>query len=302
MPTLRINFSGLCFFAFNQSLKGAGTAPTEANVLLQRLTRSRLVRNGREVLDQHFPLLELDMADWDPASTRRVTFQRFPVLNPARPRGVLLLNGDDLTILPDGLPTKTGALQLIRDKPANPSEPALTGQDKETMWWMATLDDAFPGKAKIDPIFVKNPPGPNQPILARVQLTDGKLTTDRLTDYSCTFAHPASASFNQRVAMEFKWEIPFQKKVEIAVNGAEKLVLSPANGNDVQIKIMNMEIDSFLGIPSAYGPRAEADFEIYMDLLPNLNPGDRTFLSRVSPGTPAAGAVSSCVPGGGSAS
>lgn len=300
MPTLRITFSGLCFFAFNRPLKGAGPAPTEASVLLQRLTRSRAVRNGAGILDQHFPLLELDMADWDPASTRRVTFQRFPVLDPGNARGVLLLNGDDLTILPDGLPTKTDALQLTRERPSDLSASSLTGQDKETMWWMATLEDAFPGKAGIDPIFVKNPPGPNHTILARVQLTDGKLATERLTDFSCTFAHPASSNFNQRVAMEFKWEISFQKKVEIALGSTEKLVLSPANGKDVRIKIANMEIDPFLGIPPAYGPREEADFEVYMDLLPSLSPGDRTFLSRVSPGTPAAGAVSSCVPAGGS--
>ena len=115
-PQLRISFSGLCLFDFNRRLSEE-TKPTQAQVLLQRLTRarslSRVVNGQTEVLDQHFPLLDFNLANWSPASTRMANFHYLPDASGRMTRGACLLNGEDLTIHPDGnLEPASPALQL----------------------------------------------------------------------------------------------------------------------------------------------------------------------------------------------
>ncbi|HEV7787313.1 MAG TPA: hypothetical protein VGQ28_18365 [Thermoanaerobaculia bacterium] len=313
MPTLRLSISGLCFFAFNRPLlKAKGNpVPTAVTLLLQRLTRSRelsrVVNFENEILDQHFPLLEFDPDDRDVASsTRGPDFLCAPDATGKMKKGVCLLFGDDLSFLIDGRPMRPDALSLTASPPVNPNASQLTGADKETLWWMATLEDAFPGHGAINPIFKTDSPGPNQPILARIQLTEGQLRTVDLSDSTCTFVPPGSATFNQRIATSFSLEVPFQNTVEIAAtrpaNGnltRSRLVFSPSSGKDLQIEIKNMEIDSLIGLEKAYGPRPEADFETYADLLLSPPAAGRSFLVQRSPGNPSGVGLSHCPPSGG---
>src|SRR5436309_15480375 len=211
MPTLRITFSGLCTFVFDQRLKDPkGPKPSEATVLLQRLTRARLLSNlattKPEILDQHFPLLEFNLADYDSASSRLADIHCSPDASGKMTKGTCLLNGEDLTILLDDRKMERNALELSRDKPSNENSPNLGKQERDSLWWMATLDDVFPAKPNINPIVLNTPPGSNQPILARLLLTEGRLRTLELTDFPCTIVPPPGASkFNQRVATTFEF-------------------------------------------------------------------------------------------------
>ncbi len=310
MPNLRIVISGLCIFAFDRPLpkgKENGKEPTSATLLLQRLTHSRqlshmLSPSQHDVLDQHFPLLAFNADDRDPASTRGPDFLGIPDANGKMTMGVCLLFGDDLTLSIDGNPLKPGSLQLTSAKPSNPYAPQLTGQSQDTLWWMATLEDAFPNNGTINPIFFENKPGPNQPILSRITLSQGELKTLALTDDACTFLPPGSQSFDQRIATSFALDIPFQKTVEIGMerpNGApKKIVFSPAPGKDLVIDIKNMEVNQLIGFDMAYGiPQATADFEVYADLL--LNPVTGTSLIRKTIGGSAGVGLSHCPPSGG---
>jgi hypothetical protein len=308
MPNFRLVISGLCVFAFDRPLpKGPGKEPTSATLLLQRLTQSRqlshMVNSKHDVLDQHFPLLAFDADDRDPISTRGPDFLGVPDAGGKMTKGICLLFGDDLTILIDGNPMKKEALTLTSAPPANQYSPQLTGSNQDTLWWMPTLQDAFPGKATINPIFINNKPGPNQPILARVTLSEGKLKTLALTDDPCTFLPPGSQSFDQRIATSFALDIPFQKTVEIAMerpNSAEsrRLIFSPGQGKDLLVDIKNMEVNQLIGFDMAYGiPQSTADFEVYVDLL--LNPVTGTSLVHNTIGGSAGVGLSHCPPSGG---
>lgn len=312
MPNLQIRISGLCFFAFDNPLKAErGPAPTSATLLLQKLTQARMLSHvvlGRnEILDQHFPLLEFDLGDRDARSTRRADFFARPDENGRMSRGVCLLFGDDVTIETDD-PTVPSHLQLGRSRPRNPDAlpQQLTEEEKDTLWWMPTLEDAFPGNAALNRNFVNLPPGANQAVLARVQLRQGRLRTLELSDLPCEFVPPGSPNFNQRIATALSLEIPFREKVTFKmtrrIDGrAEEnaLVLKPLDGGDLDVELKNMEIDELIGVRKNYSARLEADFEIYAELLQNPVPGGPTHLLQRSPGNPAGVGMSNCPPGGG---
>jgi hypothetical protein len=312
MPLLRISLSGLCTFAFDQPLKGSGPPPTEAYVLLQRLTRARkltsLPNAPEQILDQHFPLLDFDLADADPASTRLADVHCTSDANGQMTKGTCLLLGEDLTFILDGREMAPNALELSRAAPADPAAPNLSPTALESLWWMATLEDAFPGKSEIKPEILDTPPGSNQPILSRLHLTQGRLRTTELTDAPCTIVPPVPGGFNQRVATAFEFTVQFGSTVQIHMvarrNGKRTesdLILRPAGNGDVQISVMNIEINRLVGLDPANGPLPEADFAVYSDLLKTPpDPGKMIpFLRQSTPGDPAGAGMSTCVPTGG---
>ncbi len=292
-PQLRVTFSGLCLFDFNFPLRGP-TLPTKASVLLQRLTRarplSRVVNGQAEVLDQHFPLLEFNLKNWSPASTRKANFHYLPDDSGRMTKGVCLLNGDDVTIHPDVNPDpEKPTLNLVTSAPP-PSAVPPTGTALETLWWMVTLDDVFPGNP-LNPRIRKTDPASNQPTLARVTLNQGSLKTRELTNSPCTIVGPGISSFNRRVGTAFGLEVYCQENVEIRMktmrNGrmeTSKLVLVSKDGSDIEIGISNMEIDRFIGMDPADGPRALGDFEVFTSLLTNPITGLKPILLETSPG------------------
>lgn len=307
MATLRIAFSGLCTFAFKHELLKGKKDPTftEATVLLQRLTRARPLVNvvgaRTEILDQHFPLLEFNLANWNRASTRNADVHYMPDEKGTMKKGACFLNGEDLTILVDGQPMK-GGVEVSTQKPLDPSSAQMTQADQDSLWWMATLDDIFPDKPEINPKLLDTPPGSNQPILARIKLSQGRLRTLALTDSACTIVAPVPTSFNQRVATSFELDLEFKEWVEFKIvanrNGktAEKcLAFRAPDEGDLQIGIMNMEVDRVMGADPASGPRPESDFAVYADLLEKQVQGI-PFLRPTSPGNPAGNSLSTCVP------
>lgn len=313
MPTLRITFSGLCSFIFNRPLKSPDSKPSEATVLLQRLTRARLLSNlataKTEILDQHFPLLEFNLADYDSASSRRADVHCTPDASGQMTKGTCLLNGEDLSLLLDDRKLERDALELSRDEPADRdlTSSNLSKQERDSLCWMATLEDAFPDNPAINPMVLNTPPGSNQPILARIPLTEGRLRTLELTNFPCTIVPPVT-DFNQRVAMTFEFAVPFDSKVAIrsranrnGVTTDSELVLRPAGGGDIQIGIMNIEIDRFVGLDPTNGPTAEADFGVFAELL-EKPPGPNQlipFLRQATFGDPAGAPLTTCVPSGG---
>ncbi len=311
MSMLRLSFSGLCTFVFDPPLsKTSGTLPKKATVLLQRLTRARALRNQSnlkpEVLDQHFPMLEFDLRDWSPESTRLADFHCLPDGSGKMTKGVCVLNGEDLKISLDGRGMKSDALRLSMARPLDPAATVMSPEDQETLWWMATVGDAFPGRT-LNPVLQNTVPASNQPVLARVELTEGRLKTRELTDLAFTMVGSENSGFSQRVAVSFELEVDFGSKVIFEMtarrNGRtthSELVLTPKDGASLEIGISNMEIDRYIGLDPASGPRVEADYEVYADLVtPPLPAGQPLpFLRQSSPGHASGQGVSSCAPVG----
>jgi hypothetical protein len=326
MPNLRVKISGLCVFAFERPLKTSVEPPTAATLLLQKLTHARALSNvpnqRYEILDQHFPLFVYNLADRDSASTRTTDFLAVPDANGKQmTKGVCLLFGDDVKILSDMDSSekqngrsdgKNGASRLQFDLKGPKDKDNPTEDELKSLWWMATLQDAFP-EAEIDPVFVQSAPGANQAILARVKLDRGLLTTDQRTDRPCTFVSPGNQKFDQQVATSFNLDIPFKEKIVIEITRKiegrvepSKLILAPSGhgSGGLEIEIKNMEIDELIGMKRSYSPRPEADFEIYADLLKKKPDGfsapkTTTYLRQTGPGNPAGIRNSTCPPTGG---
>jgi len=314
---LRLSFSGLCTFVFDPPLQEADSAVDKVTVLLQRLTRARplahQVNLQPEVLDQHFPLLEFNLADRQPESDRKADFHCFPDAEGRMTRGVCLLNGEELAILPDGKEVGRSRVEFSKVPPADPANPLLTPQEQESLFWMVTLTDTLGERGVINSKLIDTVPASNQPILAKVLLTQGCLKTRELTDLAYTIGgSDGPSSFNRRVATSFELEVPFNKTVTIRMvanrNGIRtesRLVLKPALGDELQAMqagIANMEIDRFIGMDPASAPRVEADFEVYADLLemPIDRGRPRPFLRPAGPGNISAQGQSGCAPAGGS--
>ena len=249
------------------------------------------------------------MADYDSGSTRLPDVHCTPDASGKMTMGTCLLNGEDITVILDDRKMDRNALDLSRDEPSDKNSHNLGRQDRDSLWWMATLDDVFPGQARINPVVLNTPPGSNQPILARILLSEGRLRTLELTDFPCTIVPPPASSgaeFYQRVATTFEFAIPFDSKVTLRAkanrNGRtteNDLVLRPSGGGDVRIGIMNIEINRFVGLDPVNGPTAEADFGVFAELLETPISGAIPFLRQTSPGDPAGAPLSTCVPAGG---
>ena len=62
------------------------------------------------------------------------------------------------------------------------------------------------------------------------------------------------------------------------------LVLVSRDGANIEIGIANMEIDRFIGMDPADGPRAQGDFEVFSNLLTHPIQGQKPFVLETSPG------------------
>jgi len=280
--TFRIHFSGLCAFIFDQPVKeGSGSSgevppliKKEGLVLFRNLIRSRPlspvpddISRTPQFLDPHYPQLEFKMRDLDVAANERVP----DLVNTATGQGLCLLFGEDLTLRPDSKDAQPYSLTIPRSIPKDPENP--TTAEERSLWWVATLEDAFPGKGTLRKNLDKVSPNELGEIVARVRITQGDLFTSERSLRSCTFERPGSQVFKQRVATQLTVEIPnIQSNIGIRMvkngfsKGARELILFPSDGIQVDIKIHNLEIDGFLGLPKDYQARPVADFEIHYQM------------------------------------
>jgi hypothetical protein len=184
MPSFTVTFSGLNAFIFNRPLK-MGHTPDEATLVIPNLMKPQTLQeenNGQhEVLDPHLPLLLFDSKLRAPASTTFPDLMLHQDPTPGIPRtaGCLLFNVE-LEILADGRPLN-GHVTMSDAPPTSPADPTLA--------WIATMEDASPGKGRANPDLLA-PKLPLDLIVARLPLKQGTLVTSRLTDFPCRFAPP----------------------------------------------------------------------------------------------------------------
>jgi hypothetical protein len=271
MPNFTIAFDGLIALVFNRPLKQT-PAPDGVTVLIPNLLASRQLQNvtingADDILDPHYPLLRFATAP-DPASTWPAGMT-LPA--PGGPVSACLLYDMDLALEIDGK-APAGAVQIRNSA-------AASEQDLDTLWWLATIEDAFPNQYEAVPALVIDRPLAFNQVVARLALAQGKLTTGKLSDYPCQFTAPSTSTFKQKIALNIQYTIPFQQQVALVSTAwkpdpagtVSRIVWKSAA--DLVVQIGNVEADPFFGLPIDQYPanRPLEDFEVFYGLVQPAN-------------------------------
>lgn len=291
----KIVFSGLCGFVFDKGLKDATNQPTptdqqptRATVLMPNLLVSRVVERpgmATEQIDAHFPQLVFNLDNLDAKAS---TVQP-DLLNQANGTSTAMVMLYEQSVKLNTGPKQAGAAAGLRviNPPLNgsPTPPI------NSLWWIASVADAFPaGGGMIDPGLLQQTPYANGPIIARLDLSEGELSTESLSPETCKFTADGDQNFNRKIAVKLALLI---KNVDRGVtfemqrggDPVKNLVLRANPGETMTVEIKNNEIDAFVGMPLdlVYVPKQyEAEFEVYYEMSAGFLPqGKIPILQRV---------------------
>ncbi len=267
MPSLKVTFSGLCAFVFDQRLENEQQPPTRATVLLPQLLMSRQLpaqpNTTPEILDAHIPQLIFSSANLAPGSALKSDFTS------ASGRDLILLYGRELRILPDGK-ASAAALSVVEGQPTNLLQP--NAAELRSLFWMVGLSDAFPpSQGRVNPALLQQFPSSNGHVIAKVHVDGGALSTLAVSDFELAFTPPGNSKFKRRIATKILLEIPIATGASLEIKdtqSAKRLDLA-ANGSDIAIEISNLEIDNFLPLPSdiVWPAKGSAvDFQAFLDM------------------------------------
>jgi len=295
MFNCKIVFSGLCGFVFDKEIKNvnkqpppANEQPTRATVLMPNLLVSRVVERpgmAAEMIDAHFPQLVFDLANLDAKAS---TVQP-DLVNQAIGKAVVMLYEQSLKL-------NTGPKQPGAATGLSVVNPPLNGSPTPpdaSLWWIASVADAFPGgQGLIDPSLLQQTPYANGPLIARLDLAEGELSTEALSVETVTFAVPADPTFNRRIAVKLALLINDVDRgvtfeMQRGSDPVKKLVLRANPGETMQVDIKNNELDAFVGMPVdlVYLPKKyEAEFEVYYEMSAGFVPKDRLPILQRVPG------------------
>jgi hypothetical protein len=274
--TFRVLFSGLCAFVPERPF--ATGDPGAVTVLLPNVLNPRALKNKAsnetdvDVLNPHFPLVSFDLADLHPQSPRKADLRRKDT-----GRGACLLLGEEFSFILRNAPA---AQQAVAAPPAvavasfDPQADPQNLRDESSLFWLARLGQANPG-AIVDRALLDFSKDMNlEKVIARARLTQGALRVSQRSEKDCTFepagnGHP---DITQRIATELALDFEgVEGNVVIVTRGKAQrsITLSPVARPDlVEVRIQNIEIDDFLGIPLNLRNKKEVpDFEVFYDLL-----------------------------------
>jgi hypothetical protein len=268
--TLRVLFSGLCAFVPERSFSTGD--PGAVTVLLPNALKPIQLKNkvkkedenddGVDILNSHFPLVSFDLADLHPQSSRKPDLRRED-----SGRGACLLLGEELSFAMRVSEFQNNALTVPQ---------ALEGQNSEdSLASMARLDDATPGLFVKRELLDLSKFKTLDLVIARTHLARGSLRVSKKSDKECTFSPPVDGqdSIPQKIATELALDLEgVEGNVSIltrGLGGERSITLSPVRRPDLlEIRIQNIELDDFLGIPGGLRNGDEvSDFEIYYQLM-----------------------------------
>lgn len=294
MPfTFRMTLSGLMVVVPDRPFASAFGPAGSVTILLPNLLRPHPLENGdRASLDPHLPFLEFPLAASQAATTREPD-----LLNPARKTGLCKLVGEEIEILPvPGLPV---GFTLDTRSPANVNQPTLA--ERESLFWLATMEQATPGRGTLKAGLLNSELGETKEIVARARIDRGRLSTLALSLDPCRFEPDGPRNFQRRIAISLVLEIPgvpshVRLSMKKADREAEVLVLAGKDGETVELHLMNSEIEDVMNprpavqLPLEEPLRPIADFEVFYDLAAGFRARNRNeprrFLQQIREGTP----------------
>lgn len=274
MPDLVVSFEFLCAFVpVKPFYPEDADPPREATVLLRDLrTPPAFVNDPATPPESHIAHLQFDRRDRKPHTTNPPTVER--TIDDSQGNAHLFaLDQEEVTFHPDShLPAANG-LKPLNKTPLNAVEPS-TIAELEYLWWLAGMEriDETRDLAKSDLLSGSD----NDPkIAARIKLSEGSLSTGRLTPTPWTLNHQE----DQRLALSVLYRLSFTQFVDIRLarfdGSAESwLRLEPRpNQTALHVFIRNSEAKHRFGDKrSSYGKR-DLDFEHYYDLANGNLPG-----------------------------
>jgi hypothetical protein len=292
----KIVFSGLCGFVFDKDLKTAkdrsiptDQQPTRATVLMPNLLVSRVVERpgmAAEQIDAHFPQLVFNLDNLDAKAS---TVQP-DLVNQANgtSKAVVMLYEQSVKLNTGPKQPAAAGLSVVN--------PPLNGSPTppiNSLWWIASVADAFPGGGGlIDPGLLQQTPYANGPIIARLDLSEGELSTEDLSPETCKFAEGGDQNFDRKIAVKLALLIRNVDRgvtFELQRGGdpVKKLVLRANPGQTLAVEIKNNEIDAFVGMPAdlVYVPKKyEAEFEVYYEMSDGFLPQGKMPILQQNPG------------------
>jgi hypothetical protein len=279
--TFRIRFGGL--LAFSPRLDG-----TKAWAFLVEASHIFL-RPGLEKIPSHLPFIRFDPND----------LQQGVGNLPAATVGLAPLSGLDLRILPGGREV-ADSLVITKFDPKKDVDfvldPKNLRPDADSFAWVAPLKNSLPSNPKatrIRPDLLADSLKPEdaRSLATRIHLNHGELSTSEFSasrnggNIVYRFRNPSApngASDHRQllaaeVALNMKIDDPFVEVRGMSFDGTRQFSLAfqpPAGSSDnrVDVKIMNEESDTILGVPRPPeplkpGPRPQDRlFELFFDL------------------------------------
>jgi hypothetical protein len=269
MPDLVVSFEFLCAFVpVKPFYPEDADPPREATVLLRDLrTPPAFANEPSKKPKPHISHFQFDRRDRQdhanpPVNERGVNAEQGD-------KHVFVFDQEEVTFHPDGNPPAANGLKPLNKTPLNAVEPS-TIAELEYLWWLTGMErvDATRALAKNSLLSgaIHDPK-----IAARIKLSDGSLSTGRLTPTPWTLKQQV----DQRLALSVLYSLPFTDFVDIRFarfdGSAEKwLRLKLRQGQTaLHTFIRNSEEDYLFGdTRSSYGKR-DLDFEHYYSLAPD---------------------------------
>lgn len=264
-------------------------APADSmNILVPNLRRPRLLEpfsaEDPQILDPHFPFLEFPEGARLDSSTRQVDLAR-----PVAGRSLCHLAGEEIEILVPGL-DRVFTMNTLR--PVDLEEP--TPEEERSLFWIATVEEASPGKGLLKPDLLTAPLENDAPIATRLRFDTGHFCTHLLSTNVCRFEPQMDGDVMRRYAIRLALEITgVPDRVTVSMKKGEvtqELHLAPRAGQtSLEIQLSNRELEDILNpnpSPAAVAVREPgrplADFHVFYDFSRDFVAGEpRRFLQEV---------------------
>jgi hypothetical protein len=313
--TLRVFLSGLGVFVPNRDFDDLAKPPNRSWLLFPDVLAPRVSADGKAAISSHYPRLQFKLEN---LRDSKVDFMTYRGLDAADPQmGLCMLNRQDVTIWPDGKQPASDSLRPVNGPPPDPMN--LKQGEYRYLYWLPKMAHVAPGRGDVQPSLLGSlgsPNGnaangnPNPPIITRLQLNVGRLFVSNLTSAQWAFQELGKAAPAQPemlpMPVELALELEADEEVAILLTDfnqsqPRKLVLGPPAGrpyDDVEIRIMNREIETTIGLPEPDVPTMgmpDPDFSVYYDLSAK-GPGTQIFVPHLAAPGPAGGDHRPCTP------
>ncbi len=285
MPfTFRMVLSGLMVVVPDRPRSLFGP-PESLTVLVPNLQKPRTL-DGADILDPHFPFLEIPTQSRRESSTREADLEI-----PSRRTSLFHLAEEEISIRVPGLDP---ALSFNTVKPRDLAHP--NSEEEKSLFWLATVEQASPGYGLVNPSLLTADLVGNGDIATRLRIDTGSLCSHRLSERPCRFEpFQRDGEVDRRYTTQLALEIEgVPGEVILSLRKGDtttrELHLMPrSRASELVVHFTNREFEDIVYLSSeqpADVTRPLADFHVFYDVSlakrdGRLIPAERRFLQML---------------------